>query len=429
MLAGQQYDARKNIDLPFTQQDLPYSGDGERVTGDETDPGTDITPKDANQATVRQFDLTAILAALSGIYYSWFSYTDISLPDVLTGITVTFNLSFGNGASSHPASQASAAFVGGGSISMSPHATGQASAALLPAIQPAITQVWSRGIPTSNFAFYTAGTATEEQILARVTQLMVAVGTLTQTTVTISNASPGVVTWTAHGLVANQAVLLYTSSALPSPLVTTQVYYVKTVLTANTFTLSLLPGGTVINTTTAGSGTQKSLASVQPLPVFKPKFYTFLLQGQQASIAASADTNAQFNSNADATSTAASYNYGNGFSREFGVTNRTERVGPVINGPISISGTSSSQAISSTVEASTPAFVLNGSTTVVNAITNAPSATTATVSGSVSPTSLTATTPAAIPTSGYYLVTINSNVDDYGLQFMHAGVVNFAVFA
>lgn len=75
-----------------------------------------------------------------------------------------------------------------------------------------------------------------------------------QTDVTISNASPGVVTWNSHGLVANDAIEFATTGTLPSPLIAGTTYYVKTVLNANTFTLSATAGGAAINTTTAGSG-------------------------------------------------------------------------------------------------------------------------------------------------------------------------------
>lgn len=74
-------------------------------------------------------------------------------------------------------------------------------------------------------------------------------------TCTISNASPGVITFTAHGLVATDPIQLTTSGALPTGLTANTTYYVKTVLTANTFTVSATAGGTVINTSSAGSGT------------------------------------------------------------------------------------------------------------------------------------------------------------------------------
>ena len=74
-------------------------------------------------------------------------------------------------------------------------------------------------------------------------------------TATITIASPGVVTWAGHGLPANTPVVLATTGTLPTGLVAGTTYYVKEVLTENTFTLSATPGGTVINTSSTQSGT------------------------------------------------------------------------------------------------------------------------------------------------------------------------------
>lgn len=74
-------------------------------------------------------------------------------------------------------------------------------------------------------------------------------------TVTISNASPGVVTYTAHGLTAGAPLFLATTGALPTGLSAGTTYYVKTVLTADTFTVASTPTGSAINTSSAGSGT------------------------------------------------------------------------------------------------------------------------------------------------------------------------------
>lgn len=74
-------------------------------------------------------------------------------------------------------------------------------------------------------------------------------------TVTISNASPGVITYTTHGLTAGAPVFLATTGALPAGLSAGATYYVKTVLTADTFTVASTPTGTAINTSSAGSGT------------------------------------------------------------------------------------------------------------------------------------------------------------------------------
>lgn len=72
---------------------------------------------------------------------------------------------------------------------------------------------------------------------------------------TITVASPGVVTWTAHGLAVNTPVVFTTTGALPTGLTAGTTYYVKTVLSADTFTVSATAGGTVINTSSTQSGT------------------------------------------------------------------------------------------------------------------------------------------------------------------------------
>jgi hypothetical protein len=73
-------------------------------------------------------------------------------------------------------------------------------------------------------------------------------------TVTITIAAPGVVTYTGHGLVAGTAIQLTTTGALPTGLTADTTYYVKTVLSANTFTLSATVGGNAITTSGTQSG-------------------------------------------------------------------------------------------------------------------------------------------------------------------------------
>lgn len=73
-------------------------------------------------------------------------------------------------------------------------------------------------------------------------------------TVTISIASPGVVTLAAHGRAANDPVSFETTGALPTGLSADTQYYVKTVLSSSTLTVSLTPGGTVIDTSGTQSG-------------------------------------------------------------------------------------------------------------------------------------------------------------------------------
>lgn len=74
-------------------------------------------------------------------------------------------------------------------------------------------------------------------------------------TVTISVATPGVVTWVGHALEAGSPVSFSSTGTLPNGLTAGTVYYVSaTGLTATEFSVSATPGGTPINTTAAGSG-------------------------------------------------------------------------------------------------------------------------------------------------------------------------------
>ena len=82
----------------------------------------------------------------------------------------------------------------------------------------------------------------------------------------ISNASPAVFTKTAHGLSVNDDLVLSTSGALPTGLTVGTIYYVKTVPTADTFTVSATVGGAAINTSSAGSGTHSMTYFYSDLP-------------------------------------------------------------------------------------------------------------------------------------------------------------------
>lgn len=80
---------------------------------------------------------------------------------------------------------------------------------------------------------------------------------LNSANVTITNASPGVVTWTAHGLAANQTVVFNTNGgSIPTGLSAGVAYYiVPGTVTTNTFQVSTSLGGTAVNTSSNQSGT------------------------------------------------------------------------------------------------------------------------------------------------------------------------------
>jgi len=85
-----------------------------------------------------------------------------------------------------------------------------------------------------------------------------AIGTalaVTPSTVTITNASPAVVTWNSHGLTNGKKIVFSTTGTLPTGLSPGVIYYVA-FATTNTFQVSATSGGASINTTSAGSGVQ-----------------------------------------------------------------------------------------------------------------------------------------------------------------------------
>lgn len=79
-------------------------------------------------------------------------------------------------------------------------------------------------------------------------------------TVTITIATPGVVTWNAHGLRNGMPIRLTTTGALPTGLVAGTTYYIVNKST-NTFQLSATVDGSAINTSGSQSGTHTALCA------------------------------------------------------------------------------------------------------------------------------------------------------------------------
>ena len=101
-----------------------------------------------------------------------------------------------------------------------------------------------------------------------------------ESTVTISVGTPGVVSWTGHGLQAGQPVVFSTTGALPTGLTAGTVYYVIAAgLTANSFSVAATPGGTGIATTAAGTGTHTVTA---PPAGYTDMFYGMALPGARS---------------------------------------------------------------------------------------------------------------------------------------------------
>ena len=81
--------------------------------------------------------------------------------------------------------------------------------------------------------------------------------------VTMTIASPAVVTWTAHGLPDDTPVRFTTTGALPTGITAGKVYFVRGSLAAtpNVFNVCEKPGGAAINTSGSQSGTHTGFAT------------------------------------------------------------------------------------------------------------------------------------------------------------------------
>ncbi len=113
------------------------------------------------------------------------------------------------------------------------------------------------GTPTSgNLINCTSGSGVIRECLnaARTYYVRAAVGTVTMTI-----ASPAVVSLTAHGLTTNDPVVFTTTGALPTGIAAGTVYYVIAAgLTANAFEVSTSLGGSAVNTSGSQSGTHSA---------------------------------------------------------------------------------------------------------------------------------------------------------------------------
>jgi hypothetical protein len=116
-------------------------------------------------------------------------------------------------------------------------------------------------------------------------------------TVTITIASPGVVSWTAHGLANGTPIVLSTTGALPTGLTAGTTYYV-TGATTDAFSLSATSGGAAINTT----GTQSGVHTATTAPVGTVEYFVALVMtapnaGGEANTVSSLSATLAVNSN------------------------------------------------------------------------------------------------------------------------------------
>ena len=124
--------------------------------------------------------------------------------------------------------------------------------------------LYSSNVPENEYAAYSASvvyaTGTKVLYISTNTHLVYESLTGSSSTVTLTIASPCVITWTANGLAAGTPISFATTGALPTGIVAGTVYYVLAP-TANTFNIAATVGGAAINTSGSQSGTHTATAS------------------------------------------------------------------------------------------------------------------------------------------------------------------------
>lgn len=117
------------------------------------------------------------------------------------------------------------------------------------------------GAPVSDVADLINGATTTSHVATALTELTLS-GNIylgKSATVTVSIASPAVVSWTGHGYTEQSPITFDTTGALPTGITLGQTYYVRNVST-NSFNISATPGGAAINTSGTQSGTHTAYA-------------------------------------------------------------------------------------------------------------------------------------------------------------------------
>lgn len=171
--AGQEYLRRQGITAPFTEQVVEYSNPAdpaaEKLTGREGVLGVEVIPKDEGSATVRTYDVGAILSALEGLVYQWDSRISLNLPEVLKSAAVVWNTNTGDGTTIHSAANQGGAFIGSGEAHVTPRATAQASASIMPDVQADIISYrdTARSVPATNLIFYALSPLSINDILTK----------------------------------------------------------------------------------------------------------------------------------------------------------------------------------------------------------------------------------------------------------------------
>ena len=419
LLHGQELRQQGTLPVAYTEQVMD-NRDAEDLVGNAL---TEVVPLDGNSSRVKVFDI----GVLDSIYYGFPVLVNLNLPNVLRGLTATYNASHGDGESIHdPGAALSYGQTGG--INMTADGGAQASAATIPDLQVDIYEPPVEDIPGTQLLFYIEGPTTDiAAIILRIRAIL---------TRTVSQVVAGsVVTTLVHGLVAGQPFTFLTLTGAAGGIAVATTYYVLTA-TSLSLTYALTPGGATVNTTSATGGTLAP--TVSEWPNFNPLALSFTLNGQQVSVNRSANSghNDRWGLTDDELTSVSYYRFpypgyrSDSISQEVGVTVRSMRIPPTIHGAITITGASEARSATVVATANLPAITGTGGAPSYASITNGPHTKTVTATASVSPTSVAATPGiTAIPTYGLYVWRVETDLTDFGTFRVAVILINFNRYA
>lgn len=224
-----------HVGISAAAQDLPAIAVGKTLTISFT---TTLTGTDGQTFTFPAASATMLTTANTATITKGFTLTPNLIGTVTSG-TTTLDPTLGN----------YQMMINGGASSISPPAVGTYDVLDLLVING----------PSAGALTFTAG----KWRVGSTTGSTYATTVRATATITVTIASPGVVSWTAHGCVDGDPVWFTNSGgALPTGVTASTVYYVKYV-DGNSFQLSATPGASSINTSGSQSGTQTGNAASQ----------------------------------------------------------------------------------------------------------------------------------------------------------------------
>jgi len=165
-LAGQNYDARLNVVIPYTEQVVASGAAAGHAH-------TDVTPLSAAFDLAKVFDPTAVATLFAAFHLVFPGTTSLQFPDEMTGVALSFETHSGEGAAN---GSGTGSWTGHGSWTVPISQSTQASQSVMPVFVPTIKQKWGRNVPTTRVMVLLPMPVSADDVLTKISAV---VGTVT----------------------------------------------------------------------------------------------------------------------------------------------------------------------------------------------------------------------------------------------------------